>query len=153
MAMGNRFATQMEAAGAVSVGSGEKIQRCFSAVKGVVTIKLPEVENSFSLPLINGLKVCNAFEGPNGKVHELCGQPYNYIVEHIYMNVFTEELKNARLATCKYAQQIAVAYEEGAEYVETIFGLKQLSRIKKREEPKAEFQTLDDAMSIFWSKP
>lgn len=153
MAMGNRFAAQMEAAGAVSVGSGEKLQRCFPAVKGVVTIKLPEVENPFVLPLIKDLKVCNAFEGPNGKIHELCGQPYNYIVEHIYMSVFTEELSNARIATCKYAQEIAEAYEKGEVYVETIFGLKHLSRTKKKEEPKAKFQTLEDAMSIFYIKP
>ena len=148
MAMGNRFEEQMEAAGAVSVGAGNN-QRCFTAVKGIVSIKLPEVENTFVLPLIKDLKVCNAFEGPNGKTHELCGQPYNYVAEHIYMSVFTDELKKARLATCIYAQQIAKAYEEGETYVQTIFGLKYLSRTKKKEEPKAEFQTLEDAMSIF----
>lgn len=150
MAMGNRFAAQMEAAGAVSVGDGSgNSQRCFAAVKGVISIKLPEVEDTFVLPLINGLKVCSAFEGSNGRVHELCGQPYNYVVEHIYMNVFTTELKKARLATCIYAQQIARAYETGDDYVQTIFGLKYLSRTKKKEEPKAEFQTLEDAMNIF----
>lgn len=150
MAMGNRFAAQMEAAGAVSIGDGSvNSQRCFSAVKGVISIKLPEVENTFVLPLIKDLKVCNAFEGSNGKTHELCGQPYNYVAEHIYVNVFTDELKKARIATCIYAQQIAKAYEAGEDYVQTIFGLKYLSRTKKKEEPKAEFQTLEDAMSIF----
>lgn len=150
MAMNARFESQMEAAGAVSVGSGEKLQRCFPAVKGVVTIKLPEVENPFVLPLIKDLKICNAFEGSKGKVYELCGQPYNYVVEHIYVNVFTDELKKARRATCIYAQQIAKAYEAGETYVETIFGLKYLSRTKrKEEEPKAEFQTIEDALSSF----
>lgn len=148
MAMGNRFEEQMEAAGAVSVGAGNN-QRCFIPVKGVISIKLPEVEDTFVLPLIKDLKVCNAFEGPNGKTHELCGQPYNYVAEHIYVSVFTEELKKARLATCIYVQQIAKAYEDGEDYVQTIFGLKYLSRTKRKETYKAEFQTLEDAMSIF----
>lgn len=134
---------------AVSSGVKSSGQPCFMAVNGVVTIQLPEVEEKFVLPLINGLKVCNAFEGTNGRVHELCGQPYNYVVEHIYKNVFTEELSKARLATCIYAQQIAKAHEDGEEYVETIFGLKFLSKEKKKEEQKARFKTLKESMSIF----
>ena len=144
MAMGDFFKGEPVSAGSKSSG-----QPCFGAANGVVTIQLPEVEEKFVLPLIPGLKVCNAFEGSNGRVHELCGQPYTYVVEHIYKNVFTEELRKARLATCIYAQQLAKSYESGEEYVETIFGLKFLSKEKKKEESKARFKTLQDSMSIF----
>lgn len=147
MAMGDCF--NHEANGAELVSGGSSGQPCFPAIGGKVAISIEDVEETLVLPVIEGLRIQNAYETEDGEiVHELCGQPYKFIVTNIYKQVFTDEMKQARMATIYFAKQIADAVEAKEEYVHTIFGLKYLSWAKNgKKETKPKFRSWNEAMS------
>lgn len=146
MAMGDCF--NHEANGAELVSGGGSGQPCFPVIGGKVTIQIEDVEEIIILPVIEGLRIQNAFESDGEIVHELCGQPYKFIVTNIYKQVFTDEMKKARMATIFFAKQIADAVEAKEEYVQTIFGLKYLSWAKNgKKEIKPKFRSWNEAVS------
>ena len=104
---------------------------CFPLINGEVAVVL----NSGDVHVIKnipGLFICNAGEQDGIKFHELCGQPFEYIVKNIWQRAADDEYEDARIATVKYLEEIHELVGESKEnkYVQTIFGLKYLSWVK-----------------------
>ena len=144
---------KLNSLGASRIGSPSKGERqhCFKAVNGIVRVSLGE-NCEYIFRLHDGVKICEAKTHPiEGFIHTLCGQDYNYLVEHIYTHVFTDELKIARKATCVYCKQLDAAIERGDEYVETLFGLRHISYPKKKvpvEEVQETPEDVDEYLSM-----
>lgn len=113
---------------------GKNTEKCFPVVNGVVTVNCPEFKGE--LKVFPKIFIVDAYEDVDGLIiHALKGQSQEALVKGIFINVCTDDMVDARAATCRYLRELQVAIEVGETYVQTRFGLKYIDRRQLKRVP------------------